>query len=204
MMPSPARRDAEVTIDGVLVTPAAPIPLAAGRHVVVATASGAIPYRSEITLAEGTEVALSVVLDPQPTMPPPTAPPTTPIEPPPTETNSLSPAPWFAVAGGGALVLASAVLLVVRHDDIAHLDRACPGGTCPPGSNESDLESTRDRALVEGPAAVACGLAGIALVAGGIYWVVGQHRSNEARTALLVAPRMGRGAIGLALSAAWP
>lgn len=206
-MPSPARSDVEVKVDGVSVTPAGPIALTAGHHVVLATAPGAIPYRSEIALAEGAEVALSVILDPQPPPPPTpplTAPPATPIAPPPTETHALSPAPWFMIGGGGALIVGASLLLVVRQNDITRLDAACPGGTCPPGSNEGDLKSTQNRALVEGPAALACGLAGIALAAGGIYWVVGQHQTTEARAALLVSPRIGRGAMGVLLSAAWP
>src|SRR5579859_4223112 len=83
IMPNPAPTDAEVRIDDGVVATADPIPLAPGRHVVAATASGAVPFRSEIALAVGAQVALTVVLEP---------PHAAPIEPPPpaVERDSLA------------------------------------------------------------------------------------------------------------------
>ncbi len=192
-MPSPAPADAEVQIDGSVVSPMASLPLAPGRHVVSATASGTIPFQSEIALAEGAEVTLTVVLAPRPARP---------VERPAPEVDSVATAPWFAVGGGGVLVAVSAILLVARHDAIADLNRACPGGTCPPGADANDLESTRSRALVEGPVAVGCGAAGIALAAIGVYWVTRTHPAGTRGSTLSLAPLLTRGGGGVALSGA--
>ncbi len=198
-MPSPAPADAEVQIDGVVVAPGAPIPLSPGRHVVSATADGAVPFRSEIALAEGAQVTLSVVLAPSSSAP--TGPPATGTDSPfAAPTDSPSAAPWLAIGGGGALLTASAILLVARHGDIAHLDRTCPGGSCPPGADANDLESIRNRALVEGPVAVACGAAGIALAAIGVYWIAGAHRSGAGGSTLAAIPMVAPGVVGFALS----
>ena len=89
------------------------------------------------------------------------------------------------------------MLLVVRASDITKLDDACPHGQCPPGSHVSDLESTRSRALVEGPLALGCGVAGVAAAAVGLYLVVVPRRASSA--AAYLAPFAGFGAPGVSL-----
>jgi hypothetical protein len=199
IMPNPAPADAEVRVDDGVVAMGGPIPLVPGRHVVSATASGAAPFRSDIALAEGAQVTLSVVLQP----PPPPTPPT-PVEPPASvaETDSLAPFRWLTVGSGTGLVAASSIFLVARHNEISDLNRACPGGMCPAGADENALESTRNRAQVYGPVGVACGVAGIALVGAGIYWMVSAHRSASVGQAVRVVPMIAPGSAGIALGGA--
>ncbi len=189
-MPSPTPPSPEVRVDDGVVETAGPIALAPGRHVVTATAAGAVPFRSEIALTAGAQVSLTVALEPVP----PRA-----IEPTP-EKDPLAPARWLLVGGGAALVATSAVLLVVRHDEIADLNRTCPSGLCPIGANEQELESTRHRAQVFGPAAVACGVAGIGLAAAGISWIATAHRSVVAGHMPAIVPMVGERGAGLSLA----
>jgi hypothetical protein len=197
-MPTPTPVDARVQVDGTVVAPAASLPLAPGRHVVSATAAGRTPFRSEIALAEGAEVTLTVVLEPRPAAPIEPAP----KEPAPKEEGSSATGSWIAIGGGGALVTASVILLIARQGDITALNHACQGGTCPVGADENDLESTRRRALVEGPVAALCGATGIALGALGAYWLSRAHRAGAGTPALAVAPVVVHGGGGLALSGA--
>jgi hypothetical protein len=150
------------------------------------------------------QVARLALVTPSPPPPAPLEPPPAPALEPPAPVTARSTVPgWIAVGGGAALVAASAILLVVRADDIAALNRACPGGRCPPGAGANELESTRSRALVEGPLAALCGLAGVAAVGVGVVLVESAHgqggsaaRVPAARLAPLVAP----GGAGIALA----
>jgi hypothetical protein len=106
-----------------------------------------------------------------------------------------SPAGVVLLGVGGALVAAGAVLLVARLEDIATLDRACPRGLCPPGSNANDLDSTRSRALAEGPLGAAFGAAGIA--AAGVGAVLVLAARGHGTPAAAIAPLVVAGAFGL-------
>ncbi len=96
---------------------------------------------------------------------------------------------------GGTLVAAGAVLLVVRLEDISTLDRECPRGLCPVGSTAGDLESTRSRALAEGPVGVALGAAGIAAAGIGAAIVLGTR--GRGAPAATIAPLVVAGGFGL-------
>ena len=194
--PRPWLAGLDVRVDDTPVTAATvePVPLVPGRHVVDATAPGALPFRRAIVVAEGEPLSLAVDLQPGP------APAASVPEP---RGDSRTVAGWFAAGGGVALLAASAVLLVVRHDDIAALDRACPGGLCPAGADASDLDATRTRALVEGPVAVACGVAGLAAAGVGAYLLVARHGSMATTPRVAFAPLAARGGAGLALSRAF-
>jgi hypothetical protein len=103
---------------------------------------------------------------------------------------------WVGIAGGGALLATSAVLLALRGSDIASLHRDCPGDVCPPGSNRSELESTRDRALIEGPLGFAIGAAGLVTAGAAAYLLLSRRPSgpippSAARLAPWVSPRSG-------------
>jgi hypothetical protein len=198
IMPNPAPTDAQVWVDDGAAGTQDPIPLAPGRHVVTATAGGAAPFRSEIALAEGAQVALTVTLQPPPA-PQPIEPQPPPPAPPP-EKDTLAPVRWLTVGGGVGLMAVSAVLLVARHNDISDLNRACMTMTGCPRDQQSELESTRQQALVLGPWGVACGVAGIALAGAGIYWIVTAHRPAAAGPAVSVVPMIGLESAGLALT----
>jgi hypothetical protein len=176
-----------------------PIPLAPGRHVVTATAGGAAPFRSEIALAEGAQVALTVTLQPPAAAQPMESSPPPPQSQPPPEKDTLAPVRWLTVGGGVGLMAVSAVLLVARHNDISDLNKACTPNFCPT-DQKSELESTRQQALVLGPAGVACGVAGVALAGAGIYWIVTAHRPAATGQAVSVVPTIGLGSAGVALT----
>lgn len=189
--------DAEVRVDEEVIAPAAlraPIPLPAGRHMVVATAPRTVPFRSEIVLAEGAQVSVVVLLEPMSTAPDASGP------------ASRSPARtagWIVLGGAVLVSAASVVLLVIRHDDIAHLDQACPGGRCPPGADAAELQSTRSRALAEGPAAIGCGVAGLAAAGVGAYLLLAA-RVPASSAASWLRPYVAPDGAGVALAGTLP
>jgi hypothetical protein len=193
VLPGNAPPDIEVQVDDQPVPPAAladALPLAVGHHVVRAAAPGMAPFRSEIVLAEGAQVSIAVSLEAQAPAPPP--------PPPPAPAPGPSPLPgWLAIGGGVLLGSAASVLLILRHDDIAHLKDACPDGRCP-ASQRSELESTRNRALAEEPVALAFGVAGVVAAGVGAYLVVAAR--PPAGTAITtVGPFVAPGGGGVAL-----
>jgi hypothetical protein len=200
--------DAEVRIDDVVVPTSqlpGPLPLLPGRHAVRATSAGHVPFRSEIALAEGAVVSLTVDLPAQDANAPA----------PPMGNDMKSPisrgsagdgrpaAGWVAIGGAIALGAAASILFVLREDDIDELNRACPGGRCPVGADEQHLRAVRSRALVEGPVAVGCGVAGVAAAAVGIYLVVGARPSGSGAAVGLVPVGNGAGAM-VAVTGAMP
>jgi hypothetical protein len=191
----------EVRLDGTALAPSSlgsPVWAEPGHHTVTATAEDAAPFRTEIALVEGAQMSLRVSLAVLPPRTPPgsDAPPGDAVQ---GGANGSTIAGGIALAGGATLVLGSAVLLVVRASDVRKLDDACPRGQCPAGSNVSDLESTRSRALVEGPLALGCGIAGVAAAAVGLYLVLAPRRSQGAPAAAYLAPFAGFGAPGVSL-----
>jgi hypothetical protein len=168
-MPRDPPADAAVRVDDAAVpveSLGAPLPLEPGDHVVVATAEGATPFRTEITLPEGGQATLALAFAPlaKPGAAALVAPP--PVVPSSAGKGRQRTWGWVALGAGGALAAGSVVTLLLRQGDISSLDRQCPGGSCPPGANQSALESTRSRALAEGP--IAAVLAGAALVGLGL------------------------------------
>jgi hypothetical protein len=205
-LPELAPPDAEVRIDGRVVARAAldeAIVLDPGPHIVTATAKEATPFRSEIVLPKGAQGSLTISLEPPP-HPPSGAVLPAPASAPPTEVH-VTPgrtAGWIAVAGGGALLIGSTVLLLVRQAEISKLNSVCKEGICPIGSNRSDLESTRSRALVEGPAAIALGVAGVVAASVGAYFLItaqdGSPNSHAPGTRIVPMFAWGAGGIAVA------
>jgi hypothetical protein len=192
--PTPTPPDLEVRVDDGLVAPGVgPIPLAPGHHVVRATADGAAPFTRDTMLAPGEQASVTVTLDPLPAT----------AEPPASPSSRASTPGWLAIGGGVVLATASAILLVARHDAIAELNHACPGGLCPPGADANSLESTRSRALVEGPVGIACGVAAVALAALGVYEVASVPPSAKVGLRMAIAPTLTREGAGLALVGAY-
>jgi hypothetical protein len=140
---------------------------------------------------------------PQPAAPTEGPQPAKPNDVPPATNESLAIGGWVAVGGGAALLATSAILLVARHNEIADLNDACPGGLCP-ASDMTDLEATRHRAQVYGPVGVACGLAGIALAASGVYWIASAHRSATTSRGWTLVPTVASAGAGLAFTRALP
>jgi hypothetical protein len=194
VMPPRPPGDVEIRIDDAPVSPtaaASPIPLEPGNHVVVVTATGAAPFRSEVALSEGAHASLPVSLVVLGSAPPSGGAP---------EEATVGPARtlgWITIAAGGALLATSTVLLVLQHDDVATLTSECPNGICKPGANEPYLSSTRSRALVEGPVGISLGIAGVAAAGVGAVLVL---TSKSVRVVPLLAPD----ARGVAVAGVFP
>jgi hypothetical protein len=204
-----APADIEVRVDERVVARVAlreAIALEPGHHVVTATANGATPFRSEIALTEGAEVSLTISLEPR-TISAPDAAATSPVVPVVTvvPAGGSRTAGWIAVAGGGALLIGSAVLALVQQSEISKLNGECPGGACQPGSIPSDLESTRSRALAEGAVAIAIGVGGVVAAGVGAYLVfkADDRSSSPHASGTHILPLVGWGAGGIAVSGAF-
>lgn len=194
-MPASYRAGVDLRVDGLPVTPvtADSIPLAPGPHVVTATTLGVTPFRSEISLAAGAQIALTVVLAiPFPSEDAPL----------PRKTASAAGA-WLAIGGGVASLAAATILFVLRHDDIAALNRACPGGACPAGADANDLETTRRRALLEGPLSAASGVVGIAALGLGAYVLARGQSARAIGSSLLLVPVVAPRGAGVAFGGAF-
>jgi hypothetical protein len=173
-----ASASAEIRVDKALIptsTLVDPLLLDPGDHVIEATSADAPPFRTRFALDERAHVELTIPLDPATATPPvpstsaTTTAPRPSVEPPSPPPRTL---PVLAIAGGGALIVASGVTLLVRHGDIAEINRLCHNGVCP-ASQQAEITSTRNRALFEGPLGVAFGVAGVALAGVGIYFMLG-------------------------------
>lgn len=219
-LPAEAPANTEVRVDDRAIPSASlqdAVVLEPGTHVVTALAPASTPSRSEIVLPEGAHVSLTIPLG-RPAPPPP--PPTAPVAPsavpdgsapsrqgdgssaPASPGGTLQAAGWLAVAGGGALLVAGGVVWALRENDIGKLNGACPGGTCPPGSDEDGLTSTRNRALTEGPVAIGLGAVGALGLAAGAYllWQASTNGGTSARSSsALVLPVVTQRGGGAAL-----
>jgi hypothetical protein len=162
--------DARVTIDGAAVpasTTVRPIELDPGEHLVQASAPTARSSETKVTLVDGAEVAVTVVLPilaakagkvaGSPLPPPPDTSPR--------RNNTLA---YVALGAGGVLLLTGTILLAERASDISDLNRACPNGVCPKG-NQSVLQSEHDQAQIFGPLGATCLLLGLAGAGTGAY-----------------------------------
>jgi len=209
-----APADSDVRIDDVPLSARerrASIPLDPGKHIVTATAAGALPYRGEINPSDGEEISMQIPLDPRPaaaaldaSVRPEASAPATQMIPASRETppahSARATIGWSALVGGGALIAASAVVLLVRDQQISDLSRSCPMGQCPRGANESALTGERSTALAEGPAGVAIGTVGLISAAVGAYFLLLGNDDAPATPAagirvLPLAWRYGAGAL---------
>jgi len=194
VLPDRAPADADVRIDNASVARAAmtqPVPVEPGPHVVTVTATGSPPFRSEIFLPAGAQASMTVSIFSPSALASPSAPSVAP------RSTSGRRTAGFVLAGGGATVVAAAaILLVGRQDDIATLNRTCPRGVCRPGTDEGAVESTRDRALVEGPLAAGLAVAGTAMAGIGAYLVLSGHDGQGSPSAA-VGPLAAWGAWGV-------
>jgi hypothetical protein len=102
------------------------------------------------------------------------------------------------VTAGGVLLAGAAAVLLARHSDIQTLEAQCPNGACPL-SDESSLEATRNRALVEGPVGVGVGAAGLVAAGLGVYLLASAPSAPRAA----FSPWVDRSAAGVAYTTAW-
>ena len=188
--------DAEIEVDHEKVASSAlgaPLLLDPGVHDVSGSAANVPPFHTSLTLAEGARVSLVVQLD-RPAVAAIT-PVVTPVDRPnrPDPDNHRMPLntdggrrTWgfVALGTGGALLVTSGVVLLLRHNDIATLDDACHNGGVCPRSREAELTRVRSRAVTEGP--IAGVLAAGGLVAAGIgVWLLATPTDVQAA----IAPR---------------
>jgi hypothetical protein len=199
--------DAVVRVDG------APVPsnelgtsmeVDPGGHEVTATASGATPFRAQLSIPEAGDAAIDVSLTPATVAARPGTPATSSSSASAgaststgTERGTDGPAPSnrslygvLALAGGGALVATSVVLLIVRQSTVSSIERDCPNNRCPV-SRQSDITSERDRAILEGPLGIGLGVVGLAGVGLGAYLLATPAHGSATAFTPWVAPGAG-------------
>lgn len=157
--------DARVTVDGASVpasTTPRPFELDPGEHLVQATSPSSRPSESKVTLLEGDEVTVSVVLEPLKGKPKPPPARVTVQEPPEGAAPRDDTLAYIALGAGGALLVTGIVLLAVREGDISELEKECGSDNVCPAGKKADLEATRDQAQLFGPLGVGLGLVGLA------------------------------------------
>jgi hypothetical protein len=134
---------------------------------VQASAPTARSSETQVTLVDGAEVAVTVVLPLLAVKPAKGA--GSPLPPPPDTSprrnNTLA---YVALGAGGVLLVTGTILLAERASDISELNRACPNGICPKG-NQSTLQADHDQAQLFGPLGATCLLLGVAGAGAGAY-----------------------------------
>ena len=135
--------------------------IAAGTHALVVEAEGHEPYSEEIKIVDGQRRDVNVKLVPLNGSPPiGTLPPITHKLP--TEHKSI--APWFLVGAGAIATVAGVVLFAIDEDET---------------SNGTVVPEYRDTAL----SGVLVGVGGVALLGGGVVWLLSSRSSDENNTA---------------------
>jgi len=211
VVPADAPPGTEVRVDDTLIGAAAladALPVDPGHHTIAATAPGDLPFRTGVTLAEGSRVSISVTLLPATSPPPldastPDAPASVGVPPPPTpETPVGHGAPagaWVAFGLGGAFAAGAIVSLVLREDNLHTLDHDCaPAGSgkvsCPQ-SLSGPVDAASNAARVEGPLGI--GLAAGAAVAAGVgVWLLVSAPGDGVRVTPVVTQRGGMVVVG--------
>jgi hypothetical protein len=144
-LPADAPAGSQVRLDDKPVPPAllgVPTPVDPGVHHLVAHAPGRVPYRNDVTLAEGSRQAVDISLEIEAR---PSAPPAAPAAavPPRRRTSPLAIA---LLTGGGVALAVGTVTGIAALSHKSDLDSACNPGC--PAKMSSDLESFRlDRTL---------------------------------------------------------
>jgi hypothetical protein len=194
---------AEARVDGRPAAPNEDIILDPGDHHVEATAPGAAPFQSDISLPEGGCATLTLSLDPP--LPPPLPLPLPLPAPPPKEERASGPDQgsrttwgWISLGTGGALLAGSVVGFVLREKDIGIANQDCPNGGCR-RAVYAEAQSATSRARTEGPLAWALGAAGVAAAGLGAYLVL--IAPNDAR-AMTLGATAWRGGAGIELRGA--
>jgi hypothetical protein len=85
------------------------------------------------------------------------------------------------------LVGASVLTAILRSSDISKLHSSCNANNVCPIEQQSELTSTRKRALAEGPLAVGFGIAGVAAAGIGLYLLMVPPEGSPTKGALSVS-----------------
>jgi hypothetical protein len=209
VVPADAPPGTEVRVDDALVETSSlthALPLDPGHHTIAASAPGDVPFRTGVTLAEGSHVSISVTLQPEGTAAPPPAadgstptttattsapPPVPSVEPP---QHGAPAGAWVAFGLGGALAAGAVVSLVLQLNDLHTLDHDCTtigsGKVSCPRSLSDTVTSAGNAARVEGPLAI--GLAAGAAVAAGVgVWLLVSSPRDGVRVTPVVTQRGG-------------
>lgn len=174
-----------------------------GPHHVGAEADGFVSASSDITLADGQSLTVSLHLDPRTQLPVARAAPATQAAPvqgsPATTTAAPEPAhanrspAYVSFAVGGAGLLAGTVFGVLALSTQSHLNSECNSNKQCPSSAQSDVDGLHSDALVStigfGVGVVAIGL--------GTYFLLSAHDEAPKTTGLVVHPWLGPASAGL-------
>lgn len=179
-LPRGSFTDAEVSVDDEAVSTEAlaDVRVDPGTHVVAAKATGAQPFRAQITLSEGGRAELPIVFES-------TRPPDPPPPPPPPPSSALTTIGIVTTIGGVVLVAGGVVALVVRSNAITDLKDSCrstgSGTLNCPLSQQDELQSAQDRASAMGPLGGALlGVGGAAVATGVVLYLLGKKETAAA------------------------
>lgn len=213
-VPADAPAELAVTVGGAAIERAAlarPINVDVGDVRVEARATGRVTFERSVNVGPSEPVTLDVLLPPVPPpvsvldedLPAPTTavavlPATTSVEPPPARRESPAPSiagPAVLWSVGGAAIVTGGVLFALRTIAV----NGCPAivmggelvGQCP---SEQALAAANGAGGLAVGSAIALGV-GVAAIAAGVGWRVGQARATRERT-LTVLPTWGGVAVG--------
>ena len=204
---------ARVTVDGALLpvsTTARAFEVDPGEHLVQATAGAARSSESRVTLQEGGEAAVTVVLPPLTGQPSKSSLASAEASPPDTPSSRNNTLALVALGAGGVLLVTGIALLIVREGDISDLNKDCHD-VCP-SERRTALESTHDQAQLFGPLGVGFGVVGLLAAGGGGYLLFRSQPSvapgaatnlGSKQRAFRVAPQPVRGGAGLGVFVAF-
>lgn len=178
-----------------------PVPVDAGKYVILATAPGKKPFTAEVTLSDGAFAQTEVVLVTAAEPPPKTNPEPLPVDPPGEDRGSGGWQRPTGLAVGGIGVVAAAVGVAVGLSAKTTYDDAFDSGACVKGSNQcsaagqDQIDSARSKAAVStGLVIGGAALAGIGAV---LFFT-----APRGRTGLYVSPTMTANGGGLSLGGA--
>ncbi len=194
----------ELRIDDVPVDPSMSgndLRLDPGHHSIAASAPGTAPFRTGVTLVEGSRLRLAIDLAPLSGAEP------APAGEPQATTRWAPPVGGYALlAVGGALTAGSVISWVLRASSLATLNRDCKpevaGTQLCPQSRAGEVDDARSAAQIEGPLGIGLGLGAAAAVGAGIWMIVSapQRPSAHAGVNLRVSPMLVAHGGGLLLS----
>ena len=201
----PSAPNLRVTVDGENV----PIvlldndrPTDPGPHHVGAEADGFLSASSDVTLADGQSLMVSLHLDPRAQAPLANA--AAAVQPAPVQASLTASAPepqhasrvpaYVSFGVGGAGLIAGTIFGVLALSAQSHLNTECNASKQCPGSAQGDVDSLHTDALVS-TIGFGVGVVGVGL---GTYFLLSTHDEAPKTTGLLVRPWLGPTSAGIA------